>query len=209
MSERAPGDQRVGAIVLAAGEGRRFGGHKLLAPLHGQPLLQHVLDVLATRPAIAPVIVVLGGDADALARTMTWRGEQRIVNPDPARGISSSLRAGLLAISVAERGLDGVLILLGDQPLVQPTTLDALVGAAPGAAATGRVVVVPRYADPGFGRNPVLLLKSGWAFADGAGGDQGLGPLIGRRPELVLEVPVAGANPDIDTPSDLHDLERG
>jgi CTP:molybdopterin cytidylyltransferase MocA len=45
--------------------------------------------------------------------------------------------------------------------------------------------------------------RAAWPFAANIEGDRGLGPLLAGHPELVLEVPVAGAIPDIDTPADL------
>ena len=52
----------VTAVVLAAGSGSRFGGGKLLAPIAGKPVLQHVLDALEAAGS-AEVVVVLGRDA--------------------------------------------------------------------------------------------------------------------------------------------------
>jgi CTP:molybdopterin cytidylyltransferase MocA len=48
--------------------------------------------------------------------------------------------------------------------------------------------------------------RAAWALAAGLDGDRGLGPLLARRPDLVAEVPVAGNNPDVDTPADLAAL---
>lgn len=186
---------RVAALVLAAGAGSRFGGGKLLAPLAGKPLLQHVLDRVA-EVEVAETVVVLGSDADAVERSITWRTERRIVNPDPARGLSSSLQLGMAALDPTT---DAVLILLGDQPLVEAGTMRALLAAPRGG---GRPVSVPVYADDA-GRNPVLLLPPAFDLVREARGDHGLGPVLAAHPDLVHDVPIAGSNPDVDTPADL------
>ncbi len=193
---------RFAALVLAAGEGRRFGGHKLLARLEGRPVLQHVLDAVA---AAAPTetVIVLGADATDAEREMTWRGERRVVNPDPSRGLSSSLKLGMAVIqALPEAGtLDAILVGLGDQPRTSTEVIAILLDAE-----TDRSIVVPRYADDGA-RNPVLLHRDAWPLVAAVSGDRGLGAFIGAHPDLVLEVPVGGANPDVDTPADLAALE--
>ena len=186
---------RTVAIVLAAGTGSRFGGGKLLAPLQGKPLLQHVLDRVAGA-GVGEAVVVLGNDADAVEATIAWRAERRVRNPKPERGLASSLQVGMAAI---DPDVDAVLILLGDQPLVATATIRALLELKRDRA---RPIVVPAYGDAG-GRNPVLLRRAAFALADGATGDHGLGPVLAAHPEMVVEVPVSGANPDVDTPEDL------
>jgi molybdenum cofactor cytidylyltransferase len=186
---------RTAALVLAAGRGSRFGGGKLLAALAGKPLLQHVLDGVA-RVGIEEVIVVLGADAEEIERSIAWRAERRVTNPEPDRGLASSLQVGIAALDPAT---EAVLILLGDQPLVADSTLRALLDAP---ADPSRPVVVPVYADD-HGRNPVLLYRSAFALAHEASGDRGLGPVLQAHPDDVLEVPSPGANPDVDTLSDL------
>ena len=218
--------KRVGAVVLAAGASSRFGDVKLLAPLEGRPLLQHVLDT-ARAAGVGEVVVVLGDAADRIERAIRWGTERRVRNPDPSAGLSSSLRIGLAALG---EGSDAALFLLGDQPLVRLDVIRALVGARPsgatlppggampsggalpsggarpsGAASATRPVVVPRYASGG-GPNPALVDRSAWWLADEASGDRGLGPVLRVHPELVLEVPVPGQNPDVDTPADLAAL---
>jgi SAM-dependent methyltransferase len=63
-------------------------------------------------------------------------------------------------------------------------------------------VTVPSYAE-GDARNPVILRREAFRLADQARGDRGLGPVIAAARSLVQEVPVAGGNPDVDTPADL------
>ncbi|HEX8940310.1 MAG TPA: nucleotidyltransferase family protein [Candidatus Limnocylindrales bacterium] len=192
---------RVAAVVLAAGASSRFGGQKLLAPLAGTPVLGHVLSAAANL-GLAETILVLGRDAGAVANAVPEAGEPRVRvvrNPEPERGLSSSLRLGLDAVGPA---VDAALILLGDQPLVRPAVIAALFEAW---EAAGPPLVVPRYAGGG-GPNPVLIARGAWPLAAEVRGDRGLGPVMARRPDLVRQVPVQGDNPDVDTPADLASL---
>ena len=190
----------ITALVLAAGAGSRFGGAKLLATLSGRRILQHVLE-RAREAGVGEIVVVLGDDVDAVEAAIDWRGARRVRNPDPGRGLASSLQVGMAAIS---RDSEAVLILLGDQPLVAADTLRALLDAPRGPA---RPIIVPAYAGGG-GRNPVLHGREAFGLVVGASGDRGLGPVLDAHPGLVREVPVAGANPDVDTRDDLARLHE-
>jgi SAM-dependent methyltransferase len=64
---------------------------------------------------------------------------------------------------------------------------------------------VPHYSDGG-GANPVFVRASAFELVDEATGDRGLGPMLSEDPDIVLEVPVSGSNPDVDTPADLLEL---
>lgn len=185
----------VAALVMAAGSGSRFGGGKLLAPLAGKPLLQHVLDRVA-EAGVGEAIVVLGADAEAVEGAIAWSGATPVRNPDADRGLSSSLVIGMASI---DPGVDAVLILLGDQPLVRASTIRALIDAPDDPA---RPVVVPSYPND-RGRNPVLLRRAAFGLIDEARGDRGLGPVLDAHQELVTEVAVMADNPDVDTPGDL------
>ena len=73
-----------------------------------------MLDALA-EAGVGEVVVVLGDDAAAIEGAIAWRGERRVVNPDPERGLSSSLQVGFEAVPATAKA---VLVALGDQPLV-------------------------------------------------------------------------------------------
>ena len=198
---------RTAALVLAAGTASRFGAVKILAPFEGRPLLSHVLDA-ARVAGLGETIVVLGSASDAVLAGVDLGDARVVVNPNPEAGLSGSLRLGLAALSPdvgLAAGFDGAIVLLGDQPLVRSDVIAALLGAE---VPSGRSIVVPRYGGGG-GANPVLVLRDAWHLADGLTGDRGLGPLIAAHPELVVEVPVDGTNPDVDTPADLAALEWG
>lgn len=190
----------VAAIVLAAGASSRFGSPKALALLEGRPILEHVLDAVRTA-GIEDIVVVLGHAAQEIEDGIDWLSERRVRNPDP-RFISGSLQVGLAAVLDIDPPVKGVVIALGDQPRTRPEVIRALVSAA---RSGDRPVVIPRYSDGG-GANPVLLLSDAFELVDEASGDRGLGPILASDADLVLEVPVAGSNPDIDRPLDLAEL---
>jgi molybdenum cofactor cytidylyltransferase len=97
LSSRAEADPpRIGGLILAAGEARRFGAQKLLARLDGRPLVQHVIDA-ANASSLEDIVLVVGANAEELVAQLDV-GRTRVVgNPDPARGLASSLQVGLPA----------------------------------------------------------------------------------------------------------------
>jgi len=183
-------------LILAAGLGTRFGGRKLLAPIYGKPMLQHVLDV-AAQADLEPVVVVLGTDADELLSACTWRKEARVINAEPSAGIARSVQLGLaeLALSDAIR----VAVLLGDQPFLSKDQLLTIMR-APGS------FVVPRF--EGRPGNPVVLDRAQWPKAVALEGDRGFSQLFALMPDLITYVDVPGANPDIDSVADLAAISR-
>ena len=191
----------VAGLVLAAGASTRFGSPKVLARLHGRPLLEHVLDAVRTA-GIEQIVVVLGNFADEVEDGIDWLDEVRVRNPDP-RLLSGSLQVGLSAVDDLDPPVRAAIVMLADQPRTRPDVIRALVAAS---RSSDRPIVVARYADGG-GPNPILVRRDAFDLADEASGDRGLGPLLDERPELVLEVPVDGTNPDVDTLADLAALE--
>jgi molybdenum cofactor cytidylyltransferase len=199
---------RVAGLILAAGSGTRFGGGKIRAPLDGRPLVGHVLGA-AREAALARIVLVLGRDATAVRSALragdpaALDGVLVAVNGAPERGLASSLRLGLAAATAAPAPT-GVLVLLGDQPRVRPAVIAAVIAAAEAAPPETRAVA-PLYGDDGA-PNPVLLLPPAWPLIAGLEGDRGVGPLLASRLDLVVRVPAAGSNPDVDTPEDLAAL---
>ena len=102
------GIPKIAAIVLAAGASSRMGANKLLLPLDGRPLVAHVVETACASSADA-VLVALGNAADQVAAALAPGRYQRVDNPRFADGLSTSLQAGLDALSDE---MDGALILL-------------------------------------------------------------------------------------------------
>jgi SAM-dependent methyltransferase len=110
---------------------------------------------------------VLGHDARELKAAVEWRAEVRVPNPEPERGLASSLRVGMAALP---EDAEAALIVLGDQPRVAPDVIGALLAAG---VDDERPIAVPVYADD-RGRNPVLLGRAAFALVEAADGDRGL-----------------------------------
>ena len=181
------------AIVLAAGEGSRFGGprHKLDAEIDGRSLLRRALDA-AIAAGIGPVLVVVPADGDRAFRSDLPDGVVEVVNAEWRRGSASSLQAGLT--HAGELGARRAVIALGDQPFVSPEAWRAVAAAdAPLAVAT--------YA--GVRGHPVQLRAELWPLLPTAG-DEGAKAVMRLRPDLVVEIPCAGSAVDIDTVEDLR-----
>jgi molybdenum cofactor cytidylyltransferase len=194
-------------LVLAAGQGRRFGGGKLLASYRGRPLLSHVLDVVVAaleRNVLEGGLVVVGAD-DEPARALTeGTGLEPVVNDAPHLGLSHSVQLGLSALEEQRDPVDAAVIFLGDQPMVRLAVVEALTTAWRSGSGS---IVRPRYqGSPHVPGHPTLLDRSIWPLARHLQGDRGFSALLATADTFLLDVP--GDNPDVDTRADLHALEE-
>jgi molybdenum cofactor cytidylyltransferase len=195
----APGP-RIAALLLAAGQSSRMGSNKLLAEVDGRPMVARVAQRLLSSHA-RPIIAVLGNDADRVDAALAKLPVERVRNPAFAEGLSSSLKRGLAALPP---DIDGVIVCLGDMPLVAGRDLDRLIAAF--NPLEGRAIVVPiRHGKRG---NPVLWAKRFIPEMAELAGDVGAKHLIGDYAELVAEVEMDsdGVLIDIDTPDALAAL---
>ena len=178
----------IGALVLAAGEGRRFGGTKQLAELDGRPLLEHALAAVS---AISPRVVVLGHAADEIRAQVDLHGARAVVCDDWAEGQAASLRCGVAALEA-----DEVLVVLGDQPGITAEAVRTI-AAAPGDHDAVRATY------GGVPSHPVLLRRPLLDRAAELRGDVGFRDLL--RDARVCEIEIGHlADPtDIDTREEL------
>jgi len=190
-------------IVPAAGKGERFGGAKLLADLRGQPLLNHTLRSLLDGGVRRVVVVVppkdgKGDPGAALKAGVPLLSDGRVVtaiNPDPARGMLSSIQAGLSGVVG-----DLFVVLPGDMPFVRAETVSAVIDAA---QETG-LIISPRHqgrrghpiAIPGRLRAAIVKAPASWTLQD---------VLLPEAPNRIdIEVNDEGVLRDVDTKNDLH-----
>ena len=193
-----PDTFRAVAVVTAAGSAERFGGKKLLAPVNGEPLLDHTIRSLLDG-GVTEVIVVVSADARReLARDVSAMNDARvrpIENPDPSRGMFSSIQIG-----VAEATGDALLVLPGDMPFVRPETVRAVIAKYRERPA----IVSPRY--KGKRGHPVVMPLSLRDEIAATPATANLHEVIKRHSGEPVHIDVndAGVVRDVDTRSDLE-----
>ncbi len=189
----------VSAVVLAAGMSQRMGRPKQLLRMDGKTILERTLENVRGS-AVNEIILVLGFAADAVEREVSLEGIRVVRNDAYQQGMGASLRMGLEAVSCET---DAALIVLADQPFVQPSTLDQLMECH---RLSKPQIVIPMYR--GFRGNPVLLDRSVFPEVRQLSGDVGCRAIFGSHTENIRKLPVedAGILLDIDSGEDFQKL---
>ncbi|MGI9252400.1 MAG: nucleotidyltransferase family protein [Thermomicrobiales bacterium] len=196
----------VAAVVLAAGQSSRLGWPKQLLDLGGVPLVTRVVRT-AFAAGLSDVIVVTGAAADRVETAVAALHPAIAFNPRFAEGQSTSLAVGIAAVP---EDADAAIVLLGDQPGVDPAVIRAVVAAF---RESGAAIVAPVYGK--ILGNPVLFRRDLFPDLRALTGDEGARALIRSRMADVHRVPVPGdaPPPDIDTEADYQAavaaMERG
>jgi len=197
--DRAPGSSApaggsVAGIVLAAGASTRFGGNKLLLRIRGESLARRAV-AAALDAGLDPVVVVLGHEAGRVRAELSGLAVHEVVNPDYARGMNTSLRAGVAALP---ENASAAVVQLADMPRVTAEMLSRLVERF---IETGAPVVASDY--EGVHAPPTLYARALFGELGGPDGD-GSGKRVVRRHESeVVRVPwPAEALADVDREED-------
>ncbi|RJX34836.1 MAG: putative selenium-dependent hydroxylase accessory protein YqeC [Desulfarculus sp.] len=190
---------KVAGIILAAGQGRRFGADKLLAPLAGQPLISWALQAALASELDLLVLVTRREVAQALGR-----GGPRlrvVLNPAPEQGQAASLKLGL---SCLEPEFSHILFLLADQPLISAGLINRFLRLAQEGVELAALQPQSRL------RPPALFGRRYFAELAALQGDQGGRSILERHAEMVraLKPEWAGQGADVDRPGDLAALEQ-
>ncbi len=194
---------RIGAVLLAAGEGRRMGGvPKALITLQGVPLINRHLIALSGA-GVDEVVVVTGFGRDAVEAQIATFPVTLAHNADFAQGQQGSVRVGLAALRGA---FDAVLVVLADQPLIGAADLTELIAAFK-KKAIGNIVVPMVNGQRG---NPIVLDGSACEQIMQSQNNLACRHLIERQPELVYTHATTNTRfiTDLDTPQDMADLSQ-
>ena len=143
--QRAP---KIAGILLAAGKSTRMGSEQASTPISGKPMIRHSAEALLASSA-APVLVVTGHERQGIEAALKGLNVRFIDNPAYASGLASSLKAGLAGVP---KDADGVVVALGDMPLVAGRHVNRLIAAF--NPVERRTIIVPVHG--GERGNPVL-----------------------------------------------------
>jgi molybdenum cofactor cytidylyltransferase len=192
---------RVGVVVLAGGEARRFGALKQLALWRGKPLVAYTTAQAAGCADVCCIVVTTGAGADEVGAAVAGEGVQVVHTPDWAAGQSRSVQAGLAGLLAVEPRLGAAIFMMADQPGVTPALLSALIERHRETLAPA---VAPRYA--GRRGAPVLFDRATFDEFAALRGDLGGRPIIAAHMDEVawLDWPTPEVIQDIDTPEDYH-----
>ncbi|HEY8732907.1 MAG TPA: nucleotidyltransferase family protein [Candidatus Limnocylindria bacterium] len=188
------------AVVPAAGSAERFGGKKLLTLIDGEPLLDRTISALLNG-GVDQIIVVVGPDAGELTRDVNAFSDPRVwpvVNPDPSRGMFSSLQTGMAEAQI--KWGDALVVLPADMPFVQSGTVAILLD----VFASRPAIVSPKY--QGKRGHPVILPPALREEIRAAEPALTLHDILKRHPDLRVDVDLQdrGVVRDVDRPEDLQ-----
>jgi len=189
-------NKKVAGIVLAAGGSSRFGSPKQLLPWRGTTVLNSVINT-ASEVELAPLVVVLGANAQEILPTLP---DNYVVAVNEAwfDGQSSSLRVGLAHLP---DDVDGALILLGDQPQINPFFCDSIIQRG---LESGKITI-PYVND--HRANPVFFPKHTFKSLGEVRGDQGGRAIFSEFQVELLPWLDECMVLDIDTPEDYEWLK--
>ena len=195
--------QGLHAVILAAGQGSRFGGAKLVEAWRGQPVLHGALAAAFAAP-VETIVLVTGAHAEpieACARAFAARradgARLRIVHAaDHAQGLSASLRAGLRSLP---GDATGMLLFLGDMPAAPAALGQPLAD----ALAAGALAAAPSH--QGRRGHPVAISSALFPALLTLEGDRGAAQVLAGLGErlALIETADPGALYDVDTREDL------
>ncbi len=186
---------KIGCVVLAAGNARRFGSNKLNAQVEGVSLIRRALD--AVPGGLATVVVSQYPDILALAGEY---GFDALLNDRPELGLSRSVRLGLAHLT----DCDGVLFLVSDQPRLKRDSVEAL--AALWAQNPEKIAAM---AHNGVRGNPCLFPARLFPELLALTGDRGGSAVIRHHEDdLILLETDAPELADVDTPAALEQVRN-
>lgn len=196
---------KIHIILLAAGQGRRFGGNKLLHRLEGKELYRYLPDTLQSLSGERIGVRCIVSQYPEIIDEMNRRNYQCVMNEMPELGISHSIFLGISRLEEMQAlsGGDAVLFGVCDQPYLKAETLQGFLEAY---QKSGKGIGCVRCGDKSG--NPVIFDVKYLEELKALQGDRGGKRVVKKHPEDVCYYEVSDARElqDIDTRKRLWEL---
>ncbi|MGY6521104.1 MAG: nucleotidyltransferase family protein [Mongoliitalea sp.] len=189
------------AIILAAGASSRLGQPKQLLEYRGKMLLQHAIE--AVRPLVGEqFLVVLGAYAENILEAFQDTPFPYMINEAWSEGMSTSLHLGLSTL-LKEYNIDGIFLLVSDQPFVDKELINSLINKH---LSSKKKMVASAYSDT-LGV-PAFIHRDYFEELLSQQKDMGAKKLFFRYPEDVATIPFPKGAFDVDTAEDVFRLRN-
>ena len=188
---------KIGIIILAAGDSSRLGRPKQLLPFGDKTLLAHIVDE-ALEASLDPVVVVTGAYAAAIGESLKGQPVTIAHNPRWAEGMASGIVTGLADLLSLQPRSDGVIVSVCDQPYLSASLLREMVKQF---RVSDKRLIACSYG--GILGTPVLFGSRYFGVLPTLSGTQGAKKLLQEYPHDLATVPFPGGEVDIDTEEDV------
>jgi molybdenum cofactor cytidylyltransferase len=196
-------EKNIGIVILAGGCSSKLGTPKQLVEFKGKRLLRNATEV-ALRCSCEHVIVVLGSRADEIYKEISDLPIETVINGEWTKGISTSLKAGLVKLMQSNPDVSAAVVMLSDQPFVSEKTVRSLIEVY---AQSGNPIVASEY--DGVLGVPALFDREVFDELLALQGDAGARVVIRKsEPTRIAAVKAPEAAFDVDTPADHQRLKE-
>jgi molybdenum cofactor cytidylyltransferase len=193
---------KIYAIILAAGESKRMKVPKMLLPFDGKTMIEKVIDNVL-RSNVFNTLVVLGSSMEEILGVIGNLPIRHCYNENYRNGMLSSIKCGFGNLPLH---YDSVLVFPGDQPLIEPEVINALIDAY---RETSKGIIIPVYRKKRG--HPLLIDFKYREVVSNLSDKEGLRSLALKFKEDVLEVATKspGILKDFDTKQDyLNEINK-
>lgn len=193
---------KIGIIILAAGESKRLGRPKQLLDFHGKTLIEKITETALETEL--KTVVVLGANAEKIKPVIENLSVEIVINENWQSGMSSSIIKGLKKSLEIQNDLQSVILLLGDQPLITKEIIWEIIKTQ---KVTNKAIIASKYAET-IGV-PALFTKAIFDKLLNLNEEIGAKLIIKKHSGIdVATISVPEAEFDIDTEDDFIVLQK-
>jgi molybdenum cofactor cytidylyltransferase len=192
--------QKGAVVIVAAGESKRLGTPKQLLPYQGGTLLNRLIANLKQATDF-PIFLILGASSEKIIEEISATDFSITINENWQEGMASSIRLGIQVAQKNVPNLEGIMLVVCDQPFIAVANIQALIK----LQKNSNLPIAASYYANILG-TPALFHKSVFPDLLKLSGDVGAKNIIQQRGTEVAKLHFEEGLVDIDTPEDYQQL---